>query len=121
MLILYISAVVVALVLRHQERRHQMELARLYEILGAPMPTLKPKLHRNEAWTQIVLGTLLAIAGSLSLATNIAVMKELEVPQEQWEFSAVMLATGITLFFLGDRSLKEHKKYERALRDQSST
>jgi hypothetical protein len=120
MLILYLSAVVVAVALRHQERRHQTELALLYERLGMSVPPRRPKLHKGESWVHIVVGTFLVILGSLTLATNIAVMKEVEVPKAQWEFSAVMLATGMTLFFLGLRSLKENKNYERALRDQKT-
>ncbi len=120
MLILYISTVVVAVALRHQERRHQTELALLYERLGMSIPVRGPKLRKGESWVHIVVGTFLVILGSLTLATNISVMKEVEVPKAQWEFSAVMLATGMTLFFLGLRSLKENKNYERALRDQKT-
>ena len=118
MLALYISAVVVALVLRHQERRHQTELALLYERLNMSKPSRKPKLHKGESWVHVALGTLLVMLGSLALAANIAVMKVIEVPEGQWEFNAVLLATGMTLFFLGLRSLKENKKYANALRDQ---
>jgi hypothetical protein len=114
MLALYVSAVVVALVLRHQERRHQTELALLYEQIDMSMPSHRPKLRKGESWVHIVVGTLLVMLGSLALAANIAVMQEVEVPNGQWELCAVMLATGITLFFLGFRALKENRNYERS-------
>jgi len=120
MLALYLSAVVVALVLRHQERRHQSELALLYERLDMSMPSRRPKLHKGESWVHIVVGTFLVILGSLTLATNIAVMRDLDIPRSQWEFSAVLLAGGVTLSFLGLRSLKQNKDYEDARRDQST-
>jgi hypothetical protein len=120
MLVIYLSAVLVALVLRHQERRHQTELGLLYERLDIPMPSRRPKLRKGESWVHVVLGTLLVILGSLALVANIAVMKVMEVPEGQWEFCAVMLATGITLSFLGLRSLKENKNYESALSDQTT-
>ncbi len=120
MLIPYLSAVVVAVILQHQERRHQNELALLYERLGMPMPPRGPRLRKGESWVHIVVGTTLLILGSLSLTTDIAVMKDIDVPQAQWEFSAVMLAAGVTLSFLGLRSLRENKSYERTLRDQKA-
>ncbi|MCX6145223.1 MAG: hypothetical protein NTZ35_18620 [Ignavibacteriales bacterium] len=120
MLVIYLSAVVVAIVLRHQERRHQTELALLYERLDMSMPSHRPKLHKGESWVHIVVGTLLVMLGSLALAANIAVMQVMEVPNGQWELCAVMLATGMTLFFLGLRSLRENKTYERALGDQKA-
>jgi hypothetical protein len=120
MLALYVSAVIVALVLRHQERRHRTELALLYERLDMSMPTRKPKLRKGESWIHITLGMLLVMLGSLALVANIAVMKVVEVPAGQWEFCAVLLATGITLSFLGLRSLEENKNYESALSDQTT-
>jgi hypothetical protein len=120
MLVIYLSAVFVALVLQHQERRHRTELALLYERLDMPMPSRRPKLRKGESWVHIVLGTLLVMIGSLTLAANITVMKVMEVPEGQWEFNAVILATGMTLFFLGLRSLKENKNFENALRDQTT-
>jgi hypothetical protein len=120
MLALYVSAVIVALVLRHQERRHQTELALLYERLDMSRPDRKPKLRKGESWVQVVLGTLLVMLGSLALVANIGVMKVMQVPEGQWEFNAVILATGMTLFFLGLRSLKDNKKYESVLRDQTT-
>jgi hypothetical protein len=120
MLVIYLSAVLVALVLRHQERRHQTELALLYGRLNMPKPSRKPKLRKGESWVHVALGMLLVMLGSLALAANIAVMKVIEVSEGQWELCAVLLATGITLSFLGFRSLKENKNYEHELGDQKA-
>lgn len=116
---LYVTSVIVAIMLRHQERRHQRELSLLYERIGKPAPPRKPKLQKHECWVHLVLGTCLAVIGFGTLASGIA-MKDLQTPPGQWEFSGIMLATGITLFILGARSLQENTNYDRMLREQNA-
>jgi hypothetical protein len=119
MLILYVTAVTVAIILRHQERRHQAELALVYERIGRPVPLRRPKLQKHVSWMNLAVGAIVVIVGSVALAANIAVAKDgLPVSPGQWEFSAVLLATGLTLCILGVRSLQENKRYEHAVRDQ---
>lgn len=121
MLILYLSAVVVAIILRRQERRHQLELMIAYQRLGMPLPLHRPKLQKSECWLNLVLGGFLTVGGTSFLAIYANMVREhLQIPTMQWEFSATMLAAGITLFILGARSLQENKNYERALRDQKT-
>ena len=98
MIIMYISAVFVAFLLRHQERIHYLELK---------IPTL-------ESWLNVLLGIFLILLGSLSLVTELIVMKDnLPVPREQFTFIAVVLATGITMVIFGIQSLQRNHQFAK--------
>jgi hypothetical protein len=114
MIIMYISAVFVAFLLRHQERIHYLELKLEYELLGKPMPMPKPKIPTLESWLNVLLGIFLILLGSLSLVTELIVMKDnLPVPREQFTFIAVVLATGITMVIFGIQSLQRNHQFAK--------
>ena len=121
MWIVYISAVITAILLRRQERVHQTELASLYEQLGRSVPLRKPKLQRYECWLSLLAGGFLAGFGTMNLVGGLVSAKtEMPGMQEMWQGGAFLLAVGITVYILGVLSLQENKRYERMLRDQKS-
>jgi H+/Cl- antiporter ClcA len=119
MLAIYVSAVVVAILLRRQERRHRKELALVCEHLALPPPSQKPKLRLLECWLNILLGLFLTAGGTyffwlfLSISNSVREGPRIAVPLGEWEFSAILLATGISLLFLGFRSIQELHRYNQ--------
>lgn len=120
MLMIYLSAVITALLLRRQERVHQAELPSLYQQLGRSVPLRKPKLPLLESWLNVVLGLFLAFGyGTLFLWTNFSRLRDFPqdprlAPQSfEWEFTSVILAAGITLLILGIQSVIQNRRYSQ--------
>ena len=122
MWIVYISAVVTAILLRRQERVHQAELASLYQQLGRSVPWRKPKLQKYECWLALLAGGFFACIGAMNLTAGFVSMKsELPGMQEMWQGGAFFLAIGITVYVLGVLSLMENKQYERMVSERKNT
>jgi hypothetical protein len=117
MLIIFLSAVITAVLLRRQERVHKVELESLYQQLGRTVPLRKPKLQKYECWLSLLAGGFLAIVGTMNLTFGL-VSAKVGMPQlqEMWQSGAVFLAAGITIYVLGLRSLQENKRYEDLVR-----
>jgi len=111
---IYISAVFVAIILGHQERRHYRELQLEYELLGRSMPMPKPKIPKLESCLTIIIGIIITLFSFLSLAASITLLSHnLEVGDEQITFSTVFLATGFTITIFGIRSIRQYRRYEK--------
>lgn len=117
---IYVTAIIVSLILHRQERRHRSELALEYQHLGRPTPALRPRLPMLESWLNVVLGIFLAFGfGTLFLWTNFSRLREFPqdprlAPQSfEWEFTSVILATGIALVILGIQSLIQNRRYSQ--------
>ena len=125
MLMIYLSAVITAVILRHQERVHQAELPSLYQQLGRSIPLRKPKLPMLESWLNVVLGLFLAFGyGTLFLWSNFSRLRDFPndprfAPQSfEWEFTSIILATGIALLILGIQSVIQNRRYSRIVRPE---
>ena len=123
-LLIFVAAVLVAIVLERQERRHRYEKTWEYQRLGVPPPTVRPKLKRTEAWLNIGLGVLMLFFGSAMAWTHLKVMDALaarpdlpgQVPAgDFWEQTAFFLAAGIALIVLGATAVRQITRYERAI------
>ena len=127
MLLIYLAAVITAIILQRQERRHHKELVLVYEHLGLPAPPYKPKLPRLECLLNILLGLFLTGGGIFFLWMNFSMVNLTHensrptVLPLQWEFSTVTLAAGLSLLVLGFRSLLELRRYERSLAASSTS
>jgi sugar phosphate permease len=122
MLIIFLSAVITAVLLRRQERVHQAELAGLYQQLGRSIPLPKPKLRSYECWLSLAAGGILAIVGTMNLVFGLVAAKVgIPTMQESWQGGAVFLAFGITVYVLGLRALQENKRYNNLISDQEKT
>jgi len=113
-IIIYISAVFIAILLKHQERKHHLELTFEYELLGKRMPMPKPKIPKLESWLNVLLGIFLTLLGTLFLVIEFIVLRhKLPVDREQFKFIAVFLATGITMVILGIQSLQRNRQFAK--------
>jgi hypothetical protein len=122
MWLVYISAVITAILLRRQERVHKAELASLYQQLGRSAPLRKPKLQKYECWLALLAGGFLACIGAMEFTAGLVSMKsELPGMQEMWQGGAFFLAIGITVYVLGVLSLMENKQYERMVSERKNT
>lgn len=125
--LIYIAAVLVSLVLHRQERRHLYELSLEHQRLGKAMPAPKPKLPKLESWLNLVLGAFLLFGfGATFLWINLSRLSEsVRDPRftpyaAEWEFTSVVLATGIALVILGIRSLIQNRRYTRTVHSHKS-
>jgi hypothetical protein len=119
---IYVTAILVSLILHRQERKHRAELEVEYQHLGRPTPASRPKLPTLESWLNVVLGIFLAFGlGTLFLWTNFSRLREFPqdprlAPQAfEWEFTSVILATGIALVILGIQSLIQNRRYSQLI------
>jgi len=122
MWIIYISAIITAILLRRQERVHQAELASLYQQLGRSVPLRRPKLQKYECWLSLLAGGFLACFGTMTLVGGL-VSAKIGMPgmQEMWQGGAFLLAVGATVYILGVLSLQENRRYERMVSNQKNT
>jgi hypothetical protein len=109
---LFVTAVVGALILQRQQARHRYELRRECERLGWDAPPPGPELSDLESWVSILLGAMLtALAGAF---INAALVTPFGLIDAGWiELIAVILASGLTLLWLGGRGWLENRRDHR--------
>ncbi len=118
---IYLAAMFVFAILRHQERQHNQELLLEYELLNKLMPSQKPKIPLLESLLTIVFGIYLVLGFGCLLLLMIKVMvkipssfhKDILPQKEIFEFLNVIITTGITMVILGIKSLQRNRQFEK--------
>ena len=112
-ILIFVVAVLGALVLDRQERRHRFEKVREYERLKWEIPAEKPKLSMLESWGNLIVGVVALVLGGLLLRAMLGVPAE--ALQRGWEnIVALFLASGLALSWLGFKAIRQNLTY-RAL------
>ena len=113
---IYLTAMFVFAILRHQERQHNQELLLEYELLNKLMPLQKPKIPLLESLLTIVFGIYLVLGfGCLLLLMLLRIYKVMVKfhQEEVLEFTAVIVITGITMVILGIQSLQRNRQFAK--------
>jgi hypothetical protein len=109
---IYLAAMFVFAILRHQERQHNQELLLEYELLNKLMPLQKPKIPLLESLLTIVFGIYLVLGFGYMLLRIYKVMVKFH-QEEVLEFTAVIVITGITMVILGIQSLQRNRQFAK--------
>jgi hypothetical protein len=109
---IYLTAMFVFAILRHQERQHNQELLLEYELLNKLMPLQKPKIPLLESLLTIVFGIYLVLGFGYMLLRIYKVMVKFH-QEEVLEFTAVIVITGITMVILGIQSLQRNRQFAK--------
>ena len=109
---IYLTAMFVFAILRHQERQHNQELLLEYELLNKLMPSQKPKIPLLESLLTIVFGIYLVLGFGYMLLRIYKVMVKFH-QEEVLEFTAVIVITGITMVILGIQSLQRNRQFAK--------
>jgi len=109
---IYLTAMFVFAILRHQERQHNQELLLEYELLNKLMPLQKPKIPLLESLLTIVFGIYLVLGFGYMLLRIYKVMVKFH-QEEVLEFTAVIVITGITMVILGIQALQRNRQFAK--------
>ena len=121
--LIFVASVLVAVLLERQARQHALERGVEYERLGIPVPRRRPKLKKTEAWLNVGLGLVLVALSVFAVMAGIQLKVIAErfpghAPDISGDFSmaiqnsALFLAGGVALAWLGWRALREITRYE---------
>jgi hypothetical protein len=112
LIMIYLAAMFVFAILRHQERQHNQELLLEYELLNKLMPSQKPKIPLLESLLTIVFGIYLVLGFGYILLRIYKVMVKFH-QEEVLECTAVIVITGITMVILGIQSLQRNRQFAK--------
>ena len=109
-ILIFVVAVLGALVLDRQERRHRFEKVQEYERLKWEIPAEKPKLSMLESWGNLIVGVVLLGFGGVLLRSMLGVPAE--GMERGWEnIVALFLASGLALSWLGIKAIRQNFTY----------
>ncbi|MCL5268305.1 MAG: hypothetical protein M1469_09415 [Bacteroidetes bacterium] len=117
---IFITAVIVSAFFDQQQRRHKTELQIEYEKLGKKIPAEPSKLPMLESIANVVVGLILLEIGGLTLWEMLSTIGILggdvtsKTAPLQTDFSAALLAGGITLIILGTKGVLANLRFRRA-------
>ena len=103
-LFIFLGAVLVSVVFRHQERRHAAQLNAECHRLGLPAVDRRPAVQTLESVLTILLGITMCLPSGYVLAEAFASGN----PQDWkplWEIVTAGLALGLALLVVGTRAL----------------
>ncbi len=120
--LIFLTAVLASLILERQERQHSIELNYAYKRIDRELPRRKPKLPLLESWLNIAVGVYIFIIGVFVAIIMIHMFslnganiepEHSSILRQNIYFSAVFIATGFALIFLGIKSVKKNKEFAR--------
>jgi len=103
MWLIFLSAIIVAMVLDRQAEEQREELEVEYRRLDVPMPAARPKIPFLEALLNIDLGAILVLF-ALLIFYMISKVPGFFAYRAAWDGAAAFLGAGVALAWLGARA-----------------
>lgn len=103
-LVIFLAAIIVSFLLRHQQRRHALELASVCDRQGISVPNLSPTIPVLESVLTVLVGLALILPAGVALVGAFSEGNPSDWASV-WEVSAAGLAAGLALVALGGRAL----------------
>jgi hypothetical protein len=103
-LVIFLAAIIVSLLLRHQQRRHALELTSACDRHGISVPDLSPKIPVLESALTVLVGLALILPAGVALLGAFSEGNPSDWASV-WEVSAAGFAVGLALVALGGRAL----------------
>ena len=107
--LIYLAAMGVSILLGRQAKRQQREIALELARLGRPLPGVRTRIQILEALLSIAIGGVLIVPA----VQGFWMIFRAPLPVEQTgpgmgDFCSILLAAGVTLMFLGCKTLRQN-------------
>ncbi len=108
-MLMVVSAVIVALALDRQQRRHRLEIEIECSSNGVDIPLRRPRISRFEGYLNVAVGVLLVVAGCAMGWVLLAGLHR-SPPPGSLQAPALFLAAGSVMVVAGGRVLLRSKR-----------
>jgi ABC-type Fe3+ transport system permease subunit len=109
-IIVFLAAIIVSTIFRHQERRHVAEQRAEYIRLGWNPPRSVPRIQGLEAILSLILGVALVVPAAVALLIEMK-WGDPQVWRSLWGIIAIGTGGGVALIVLGARALISLRRY----------
>lgn len=112
--LIYLAAMGVSILLGRQATRQKREIALELARLGHPLPGVRPRIQILEALLSIAIGGVLivpAVQGFWMIFRTPLLVAQ--TGPGMGDFYSILLAAGVTLMFLGSKTLRQNLIHRR--------
>jgi hypothetical protein len=108
-ILMAVSAALVAIVLDRQERRHRLDVETECSRYGVDVPLQRSRISRFEGYLNVAVGVLLLLAGCAAGSVLLAA-RERSLPAGSLQAPALFIAAGMAMVWAGGRILLRSKR-----------
>jgi hypothetical protein len=108
MILMVVSAVLVAVTLDRQQRRHRLEIEIECGRRGFDIPLQRPRISRFEGYLNVAVGSLL-LSGGFAMGWMLVGVRHDALPPGSLQAPALFIAAGLVMVVAGGRVLLRSK------------